>query len=163
MIRYFTGLEAEWIPSFAGYTRTTYNPSRQGFLLAKRRVDEEFLWSFYEQFQEACKSTNRSLPIPELISLINRYPSYRYSDLAAHQSIMHLSYQVSTMSIFEQYRMNFPLFFFHHKSYYCSGILRAGLSEKEPSHGLSVGHTHFLHIQASSMFQVQMTTTTQKQ
>jgi len=162
MIRYFTGLEAEWIPSFTGYTRTTYNPSRQGFLLAKRRVDEEFLWSFYEQFQEACKSTNRSLPIPELISLRNRYPSYRYSDLAAHQGIMHLSYQVSTMSIFEQYRMNIPLFF-HHKSYYCSGILHAGLSEKEPSHGLSVGNTHFFHIQASSMFQVQMTTTTQKQ
>ena len=113
-------------------------PISQGFLLAKRRVDEEFLWSFYEQFQEACKSTNRSLPIPELISLRNRYQSYRYSDLAAHQGIMHLSYQVSTMSIFEQYRMNFPLFFSITRAttaveYYALGCQRKNLPMACPS------------------------------
>lgn len=32
-------------------------------------------------------------------------------DLASHRGIVHLPYQVSTMSIFEQYRMNIPLFF----------------------------------------------------
>jgi len=111
MIRYFTGLEAELIPNFAGYTRTKYNPSCQGFLLAKRRVDEEFERSFLQQFKEACKSINRSLPVPELIRIKERYPRYSYSDLAAHQGIVHLPYQVSTMSIFEQYRMNIPLFF----------------------------------------------------
>jgi len=111
MIRYFTGLEAEWIPSFASYTGTTYNPSRQGFLLAKRRVDEEFERSFLEQFNEARKSIKRSLPVPELIRIKDRYPRYKYSDLAAHQGVVHLPYQVSTMSIFEQYRMNIPLFF----------------------------------------------------
>ena len=111
MIRYFTGLNVSWIPNFAGYTRTTYNPSRQGFLLSKRRVDEEFEWLFLNQFKEACRSLNGSLPIPELIRIKDRYPHYKYSDLAAHQGIVHLPYQVSTMSIFEQYRMNIPLFF----------------------------------------------------
>jgi len=112
MIRYFTGLKAEWIPNFGGYTRTVYNPSRQGFLLSKRRVDVEFQWLFLRQFKETCKSLNRSLPIPELIQITQHYPRrYNYADLAAHQGIVHLPYQVSTMSIFEQYRMNIPLFF----------------------------------------------------
>jgi len=111
LIRYFTGLVVEWIPSFAGYTRTSHKPSRQGFLLANRRADEEFQSFFLKQFQEACKSINSSLPVPELIRIKDRYPRYEYSDLAAHQGIVHLPYQVSTMSIFEQYRMNIPLFF----------------------------------------------------
>jgi len=111
MIRYFTGIEAELIPSFAEYTRTTYHPSRKGFLLSKRRVDEQFEGLFLGQFKEACKNLNRSLPIPELIRIKDRYRMYKYADLAAHQGIIHLPYQVSTMSIFEQYRMNIPLFF----------------------------------------------------
>jgi len=111
MIRYFIGLEVEWIPSFAGYAMTAYNPSRHGFLLSKRRVDERFEFLFLGQFREACKALNRSLPIPELIRIKGRYPRYKYADLAAHQGIIHLPYQVSTMSIFEQYRMNIPLFF----------------------------------------------------
>ena len=111
MIQYFTGLKVKWIPNFAGYTGTTYNPTRQGFLLSKRRIDAEFEWLFLSQFNEACKSLNRSLPIPELIRIKGRYSYYKYADLAAHQGIVHLPYQVSTMSIFEQYRMNIPLFF----------------------------------------------------
>jgi len=111
MIRYFTGLEVRWIPNFGDYTRTTYNPSRRGFLLAKRRVDKEFGGMFLSQFKEACKSLNRSLPVPELVQITARYHRYKYTDLAAHQGIVHLPYQVSTMSIFEQYRMNIPLFF----------------------------------------------------
>jgi len=111
MIRYFTGLTVKWIPNYAGYTMTTYNPSRRGFLLSKRRVNEEFDWLFLDQFRKACKHLNRVLPIPELIRVNDRYPTYHYTDLSAHLGIVHLPYQVSTMSIFEQYRMNIPLFF----------------------------------------------------
>ncbi|CAF5192647.1 unnamed protein product, partial [Rotaria magnacalcarata] len=35
---------------------------------------------------------------------------YRYTELAQHPGIIHIPYQVSLMSIFEQYRMNIPLF-----------------------------------------------------
>lgn len=112
MIRYFTGLDAQLIPNFARYTRTTYHPSRRGFLLAKRRVnDNELNWWFINQFNEACKFLSSSAPAPELIEIAERYGTFRYSDLAAHRGIVHLPYQVSTMSIFEQYRMNIPLFF----------------------------------------------------
>jgi hypothetical protein len=36
---------------------------------------------------------------------------YDYENLSSYQGIIHIPYQVSTMSIFEQYRMNVPLFF----------------------------------------------------
>jgi len=111
VIRYFTGLKVPVIRSFAGYTRATYNPSRRGFLLSKRRIDAKFDILFLNQFTKACKALKRPWPVPELIRIKGRYPSYRYADLAAHQGIVHLPYQVSTMSIFEQYRMNIPLFF----------------------------------------------------
>jgi len=111
VIRYFTGLEVEWIPSFAGYTRATYKPSSSGFLLANRRADEGFQTLFLRQFRDACKSINTSLSTPELIRIKDRYPRYEFSDLAAHRGIVHLPYQVSTMSILEHYRMNIPLFF----------------------------------------------------
>lgn len=39
------------------------------------------------------------------------YEFYRYEDLVRHPAIIYLPYQVSIMSIFEQYSMNIPLFF----------------------------------------------------
>ena len=44
-------------------------------------------------------------------SLRDLYPFYNYSNLAHHPAIIHLPYQVSTMSLFEQYTMNIPLVF----------------------------------------------------
>jgi hypothetical protein len=40
------------------------------------------------------------------------YPErYEYSEIAGHPGIIYVPYQVSIMSLFEQYRMNIPLFF----------------------------------------------------
>lgn len=40
------------------------------------------------------------------------YPGrYEYQDLANHPAMIHMPYQVSVMSFFEQYRMNLPLFY----------------------------------------------------
>ena len=36
---------------------------------------------------------------------------YSYKDLAKYRGIIHVPYQISVMSIFEQYRMNIPMFF----------------------------------------------------
>ena len=48
----------------------------------------------------------------ELLTLLRRiFQTYKYSDLTAHRGIVHVPYQVSVMSLFEQYRINIPLFF----------------------------------------------------
>jgi hypothetical protein len=44
-------------------------------------------------------------------SLRELYQFYSYSDIARHPAIIYLPYQVSTMSMFEQYTMNIPMFF----------------------------------------------------
>jgi len=46
-----------------------------------------------------------------LFPLRSMYPHYQYTDLTAHRGIVYVPYQVSVMSLFEQYRMNIPLFF----------------------------------------------------
>jgi hypothetical protein len=54
------------------------------------------------------------------------YPKhYEYSEIVEHPGIIYVPYQVSLMSLFEQYRMNIPLFFpsldllteWHYKDY----------------------------------------------
>jgi hypothetical protein len=54
------------------------------------------------------KKFNTSIIVKPIREL---YKFYSYSDLARHPAIIYLPYQVSTMSIFEQYTMNIPLFF----------------------------------------------------
>ena len=56
MIRYFTGLQAEWIPSFAGYTRTTYNPSRKVFCWQSG----ELMKNFYGRFMNSSRRPARA-------------------------------------------------------------------------------------------------------
>src|SRR6218665_2073495 len=104
-IRYFTGIQPMLLPRFCGYTNETCNATRTGFLIAVNR--ERFLANFLKNFTIAHKlanSTYKIWPIKE------KYSRYKYSDIAAHQGIVYVPYQVSVMSFFEQYRMNIPLF-----------------------------------------------------
>ena len=105
-IKYFTGIQPLLIPSFCGYTNQTYNATRKGFLIAENR-DSHFMNIFLRNFTEAYKLANSSF---ELWPIRQKYPHYEYSDIAAHQGIVYVPYQVSVMSFFEQYRMNIPLF-----------------------------------------------------
>lgn len=108
-IRYFTGIDSlHLMPSYCGYLSDSYSPSRPGFILAPIHSDK-FQTRFLVEFAaEANKKTNSSV---NLFPLRSRYAQYKYSDLAAHQGIVHVPYQVSVMSLFEQYRMNIPMFF----------------------------------------------------
>jgi len=52
---------------------------------------------------------------PVFLSLLSShslqlYPHFEYTDLASHPAIVLLPYQVSTMGLFEYYRMNIPIF-----------------------------------------------------
>ena len=60
------------------------------------------------QFNIAKQKLNSSV---KLMNLRSVYGHYKYSDLTAHEGMVYVPYQVSVMSLFEQYRMNIPMFF----------------------------------------------------
>ena len=103
-IRYFTGINVTLLPSLCQYTDADYRPTRHEFLLSP--IHQK---SFERIFLELLsKHSSANLKIVSLRAL---YPNYRYSDLTRHPAIIHIPYQVSIMSLFEQYRMNIPLVF----------------------------------------------------
>ena len=106
-VLYFTGIRPLLIPSYCGYLPDKYAATRPGFILAPIH-NGGFASLFMKMHEESCRQMNGSV---ELIPLRSRYPHYAYSDIAAHQGVVYVPYQVSVMSMFEQYRMNIPLFF----------------------------------------------------
>jgi hypothetical protein len=107
-IRYFTGINATVLPSYCQYTHVEYHPTRKQILLAPihgRPLELFFMKSLRQSLKNFDKGSVRIEPIRRL------YERYEYSDLANHPAIIHVPYQVSVMSFFEQYRMNIPLFF----------------------------------------------------
>ena len=114
-IRYFTGIHASLLPSYCGYFAVSYRPSKFGYLLApvrKSGFEKRFLLEFRGRIQDDEGNSYDATDLDSLLTpLRTLYPNYRYSDLAAHPGIVYIPYQVSVMSLFEQYRMNIPLFF----------------------------------------------------
>ncbi|ELU02146.1 hypothetical protein CAPTEDRAFT_206071 [Capitella teleta] len=106
-IEYFTGIKAKLIPSICDYTNVTYNPSNNSFLLFAGRSGKSSS-VFDKPYNEACARQNcselsivnsKTLPVP-----------YKYEDIVRYQGFVLIPYQVSTMSLFEHYRMNVPIF-----------------------------------------------------
>lgn len=106
-IKYFTGIQGQLLSSFCDYNNLTYNPSRKGFLVAPIH-NGGFNTIFFAEFSKACLAMNCTV---EATALRQKYPHYKYSDLTAHMGMVYVPYQVSVMSLFEQYRMNIPMFF----------------------------------------------------
>ena len=79
----------EWIPSLCDYTNAKYNPS----------LGRSVLFSKFD--------IQRS----EKIAHQNELGRYTWEELYSYDSIIHLPYNVSTMSIFEQYQAGVPLNF----------------------------------------------------
>lgn len=105
-IKYFTGIEAQHLPNWGNYTKQVYNPTRSGFLIATTH-NNAFMTLFLKNFTNVCRKPECSV---KLMYLRNAYPYYKYSDIAAHQGIVYVPYQVSVMSLFEHYRMGVPIF-----------------------------------------------------
>jgi len=104
-IKYFTGMEVPFIPSYCGYTASEYAPTRSEFLLVRRRPG--FQESFIDEYEKLCEN----MSCYKLTSLMNKYHYYNFSDLTTYAGIVYIPYQVSVMAMFEQYRMGIPLFF----------------------------------------------------
>lgn len=97
-LKYYTGLESELIPSLGLYTQSHYTGSYNQFIC------HQHLYKFFpNQLPEYFNN-------PYLIHGPLNLP-YSYQDLYNYKGIIHFPYQISTMSIFEQYSANIPLFF----------------------------------------------------
>ena len=109
-IRYFTGLEAIVLPSYCDYTRARYQPvAKKKFLIGKMHGGEVFQTFFKSSLRESIQRANASIEFAEIREI---YPDgYQYTQLAEHPAMIYVPYQVSLMSVFEQYRMGLPLFF----------------------------------------------------
>lgn len=94
-LKYFTGLSSEHIPSLCLYTNGQYTGKNSGFFCK---------WSLAHVLQEALNN-------PELIQNRKLQNGYQWQELYDLQGIIHVPYQISTMSLFEQYSANVPLFF----------------------------------------------------
>jgi hypothetical protein len=99
-LRAGTGVESLHIPSLCLYTRTTYAPSRPEWVCHGDR-------GFFP-------------PSPRLVEKPKN--GYSWSDLYSYAGIVHIPYEMSTMSLFEQYSAGVPLFL-PSKQYYRSAIL----------------------------------------
>ncbi|UJR36827.1 hypothetical protein I4U23_029540 [Adineta vaga] len=107
-IRYFTGLNVTLLPSLCDYTNVDYNPTRKEFLVAP--IHESEFDTYFRALIKKSLQSHQEHEI-EIVPIRKIYPNYEYSDLASHPAIIHVPYQVSVMSLFEQYRMNIPLLF----------------------------------------------------
>ena len=96
-LEYFTGLKSEHIPSMCLYTQAKYRGIKDGFILNAHNKQEVLA---------NISPTNASLIQNEKLE-----KKYKWQDLYDFKGIVHFPYQISTMSIFEQYSANVPLFF----------------------------------------------------
>ena len=80
------GLNSIYIPSLCDYLNTTYRPTKSTFMLYRG-----------------------SLPDHPLVE--KRPDFFRFEELGNYRGIIHFPYEISTMSMFEQYTAGLPMFF----------------------------------------------------
>jgi len=85
-----TGVKSEHIPSLCLYTQQKYQPKKQEFV-------------FFHRLKDRIKTIPNTVHSKQL-------GHYSWQDLYSHKGIIHMPYEISTMSIFEQYSANVPLF-----------------------------------------------------
>jgi len=92
-LKHGTGIDSILIPSLCLYTKLKYNPKNDICLIYN----------------------NNNVNIPENTKLKHKTSvlrnNYTWEELYSFKGIIHMPYEVSTMSIFEQYSANIPLFF----------------------------------------------------
>ena len=91
----FLDRRVELIPSLCEYTKAAYTG-----------INKKFLYS---------SKYKTKIDLPRDVSLVDKDlelgPGYSWQDLFSYSGIVHIPYNASTMSIFEQYTANVPLFF----------------------------------------------------
>jgi hypothetical protein len=105
-MRYYTGVKTETLTALCAYPKVerVAAPTRKEILVGPShlRIPKEE-WSKIMTVKGGLK-----YPVGALRDL---YPHFQYSDITQHPAVIVIPYQISTMSIFEYYRMNMPMFF----------------------------------------------------
>jgi len=108
-IRYFTGIKAIVLPSLCTYTNVSYmQTTGKPFLIAPIH-HKDFSHRFTSMLTDSLHRLKTSVTVGHLREVYKDH--YQYIEIARHPGIIYVPYQVSLMSLFEQYRMNIPLFF----------------------------------------------------
>ena len=100
-----TGINSQVIPSLCLYTNATYQPQKKGFIV---------------------QGEKQTFPDHSLL-LEKPSKAYTWQELQEYQGIVHEPYEMSTMSIFEQYWAGVPLFF-PTKEFYLQCIIENKMS-----------------------------------
>jgi hypothetical protein len=88
----FIDRPVEWIPSLCEYTGAQYAPKRTEFLVYSAKPFDEFNGTMF-------KHKNSTLPF-----------GHAWQTIADYSGVVHFPYNVSTMSTFEHYTANIPIF-----------------------------------------------------
>ncbi len=108
-LRYFTGIQAKYLPNFCGYVPQKYNPTKREVLLVPELRNKEFLKWFENSFDSANNRYKYNTKISQLSTL---YPGgFNLSTIADHPAVVFVPNQISMFSACEYYRMAVPLFF----------------------------------------------------
>lgn len=94
-----TGLESELIPSLCLYTHAQYTGHQKGFIV--HSLGEK---SFKRKLKAGLGRVWKAIQNKKLPA------RYSWKELYDFKGIIHFPYQISTMSLFEQYSANIPLF-----------------------------------------------------
>jgi len=114
-IKYHTGLDAEYIPSWCGGEgqQDRYAPvAGRAILVGPYRDNLEGEWDhpILKGLRAAVDSDGGSRLKQEVHRMSDLYKTYKWEEIVQHPAVILLPYQVSSMSFFELYRRNMPLF-----------------------------------------------------
>ena len=109
-MRYFTGMNPEYLPPVCSYTGTTYKPTRPEVLLVPSLDDNK---PFMNMFMDTFRNANTRFKYNTKIAHPSTLYSYKYTfhDIVTHPAIVYVPNQVSMFSAWEHYSMSIPLFF----------------------------------------------------
>ena len=102
-MRYYTGLDAKLVPSYAGfYMEETYKPSLKKYLIFTVPAGNK---PFIKSVKEALQTVNI-----ESDFVYDVYKFYKTRDLVSHPAVISLPYSVMSFRFVELYSLGIPLF-----------------------------------------------------
>jgi hypothetical protein len=104
-VRYFTGVDPVYLPSYCGYVKAKYKTTTKKMVLFGRNHRNPHQYAEIKQ-----QATQHGFTKFTFERIEKAYPNeFQYTDLATHPAVVLIPYTKSVMSFFELYRMNIPI------------------------------------------------------